>query len=120
VAYDGSAAARRALAHIAALAGPGDWVFVVHVAAARGDEPWPLLDEAERSLAAAGIRANTLVRVGDAAAEIVEAAAQERVDLIVIGRDARKPAYREGSVADRVVRAAPCDVLVVHSADLPA
>jgi nucleotide-binding universal stress UspA family protein len=120
IAYDGSPAARRALAHVAALAGAGDWVFLVHVVATGGEEPWPLLDEAVRSLAAEGIRANTVVRAGDAAAEIADAAAKERADLIVIGRDARKPAQRDGSIADRVVRVAPCDVLVVHAAGLPA
>jgi nucleotide-binding universal stress UspA family protein len=118
VAYDGSAAARRALAHVAALARPGDWVFLVNIVAAEGDEDWRMLDEAERTLADEGIRGNTVVRVGEAAAEIADVAVRERADLIVIGRDARKPA-RGGSVADRVVRAAPCDVLVVHAAGLP-
>lgn len=50
------------------------------------------------------------------AAAIVEYAAQARVDLIIMGTHGRGAVAHlfVGSVAERVVRAAPCPVLTVH------
>lgn len=52
---------------------------------------------------------------GDAATEIVKFAADRRADVIVIGTHGRTGLDRlmMGSVAERVVRDAPCSVLVV-------
>ena len=58
----------------------------------------------------------TLVRIGPEAVEIVGAAKQLESDLIVIsthGRTALKHVFM-GSVAENVVRLAPCPVLVVR------
>jgi len=56
------------------------------------------------------------VKVGDPRAQILAHAAAEGVDLIVMGTHGRTGARRLllGSVAERVVREAPCPVLTVH------
>jgi nucleotide-binding universal stress UspA family protein len=56
------------------------------------------------------------VQVGDPRAQIVAHAAAEGVDLIVMGTHGRTGAARFllGSVAERVVREAPCPVLTLH------
>lgn len=50
--------------------------------------------------------------------EIVKTAAGERADLIVLGTHGRGGVERFflGSVADRVIRTAPCPVVTVRSA----
>ena len=69
-------------------------------------------DAARRSVG--DVRAEVLV--GGAAAEIVRYAAAEAIDLIVVGTHGRGPVPRAflGSVADRVVRDAPCPVMTVR------
>jgi nucleotide-binding universal stress UspA family protein len=53
--------------------------------------------------------------VGEAAELIVEAAQGVGADLVVVGRRDRRPLRSLlGSVSSRVVRRAPCDVLVVR------
>jgi nucleotide-binding universal stress UspA family protein len=56
------------------------------------------------------------VRVGDPRAQILAHAAADGVDLIVMGTHGRTGAARLllGSVAERVVREAPCPVLTIH------
>jgi nucleotide-binding universal stress UspA family protein len=62
-----------------------------------------------------GLRARTVLRVGAADEEILDAAEKERASLIVVGTHGRNPVVRMllGSVAERVVRGARCPVLVV-------
>jgi nucleotide-binding universal stress UspA family protein len=57
------------------------------------------------------------VTEGRPAASIVEHARAEKADTIVVGTHGRTGLSRLviGSVAERVVRLAPCDVLVVHA-----
>ncbi|HYM23924.1 MAG TPA: universal stress protein [Vicinamibacterales bacterium] len=64
----------------------------------------------------AGVAAKPLFRDGDAAGEIVRAARRERTDLIVVGTHGRHglPKLLLGSVAERVVRLAPCPVLTAR------
>jgi len=77
-------------------------------------------EAAERSLgkalAGAGIEADRQVAVGPAAANIVRLAEDLRADLIVVGTRGRTGLRRMvlGSVAEAVVRSAPCSVLVVR------
>jgi len=61
---------------------------------------------------------NTLLLNGPAALEIVRAAQDDRSDLVVTATHGRTGLKRVvlGSVAERVVRMAPCPVLVVRSA----
>jgi nucleotide-binding universal stress UspA family protein len=64
------------------------------------------------------IGAKAVVRTAASiAGEIGAYASQEKIDLIVIGTHGRGAAARLllGSVADKVVRAAPCPVLTVHA-----
>lgn len=128
VAYDGSSPARRALAHAAELASPGDIVSVVNVmpepgVSARIGPPSEernrqrgVLDEAQRFLAGRGVEARMVAPVGDAASEILSAAQQLGADVIVIGRRRGRLPHVLGSISGRVVRSANCDVLVVHEA----
>jgi len=58
----------------------------------------------------------TAIRVGDARTEIIEDAAAEGVDLVVMGTHGHKGAahFFLGSVAEKIVRAAACPVLIVR------
>lgn len=64
----------------------------------------------------AGLPVEFAVRFGDAAEEIIEEAIAWGADLIALATHARRGLSRviAGSVADLVVRAAPCEVLVVR------
>jgi nucleotide-binding universal stress UspA family protein len=66
-----------------------------------------------------GLTVKTLLRVGVAHEEIVAAARAEGADLIVIGTHGYGGVDRLllGSVADRVIRLAPCPVLAVRRPD---
>ncbi len=66
-----------------------------------------------------GITARSLLVVGNPADEIVRAAEREHADLIVLGTHGRGAMGRFflGSVADRVVRTAPCPVVTVREAE---
>ena len=81
---------------------------------------------AERELAAqalvargrrAGVHVSFLVWAGEPGPAIVDAAASERADLIVVGSHGRNRMERMvlGSVSDHVTRHAPCPVLIVRS-----
>jgi universal stress protein A len=61
-------------------------------------------------------KAGTIVKVGDARSEILAYAQSEHVDLIVMGTHGRGGMAHLvlGSVAERIVRAAPCPVLTVR------
>jgi nucleotide-binding universal stress UspA family protein len=97
-----------------------------------GDPPaaaaaWKVLAEAEKWVAdelekwaddarKRHITVRTVVRRGSPAAEIVELAAEEHADLVIMGTRGRGGVSRVllGSVADRVIRTAPCPVLTVR------
>jgi len=65
---------------------------------------------------AEGLNARAALRTGVAYQQVVALATDERADLIVIGTHGRGGIDRAllGSVADRVVRLAPCPVLTVR------
>jgi nucleotide-binding universal stress UspA family protein len=65
---------------------------------------------------AEGLNARAALRTGVPHEEIVAQARDERADLVVIGTTGRGGINRAllGSVADRVVRLAPCPVLTVR------
>jgi nucleotide-binding universal stress UspA family protein len=115
VAYDASDAARRALDRAADLTGYGSTLTVVSVAPGGGPyQPGPL-DEARDHLVRRQVTATYLQPVGEPAAELVDAARALDADLVVLGR--RSGSLRRlvlGSVSAKVVRQAPCDVLVVR------
>lgn len=62
-----------------------------------------------------GCKVTTLMRVGTPYHEIVAAANEDDVDLIVMATHGRGEVHRllVGSVADKVIRLAPCPVLTV-------
>jgi len=63
-----------------------------------------------------GIRHEILIRVGDAAKAILETAEVVGAEVIVMATHGRTgvPHFFLGSVAERVVRAAPCPVLTIR------
>lgn len=63
-----------------------------------------------------GIKASAVVRTGDPADEIVRACKSRRADLVVIATHGRRGWGHLifGSVAEKVIRLAPCPVLVIH------
>jgi nucleotide-binding universal stress UspA family protein len=72
-----------------------------------------------KTLSALGLpeeRVITEVQVGEPAEEIVDLARTEHVDLIVMGSRGLSPIKELllGSVSDKVLRTAPCPVLVVR------
>ena len=115
VAYDDSDAARRALDRAADLAGYGSSLTVVSVARDGGRYQAGPLDQAREQLVRRQVAATYLQPVGEPAAELVETARELEADLVVLGRRSRS--LRRvvlGSVSAKVVRDAPCDVLVVR------
>lgn len=81
-----------------------------------------LLDGIAADLRASGMRAWTLVRRGAPAPTIVEEARTRRAKLIILGSTARSRLLRTllGSVADEVIRDAPCRVLLVQPPSQPS
>lgn len=77
------------------------------------------LGEWTAAAVAAGLSARWVARAGVPHAEIVEVAAAEQADLIVIGTHGRGGLDRAllGSVADRVIRLAPCPVMAVRATE---
>ena len=79
-------------------------------------EAWEVFDQPKEILKAAGVEPLLLLREGDPAEEIVQAAKEGEFDLIVMGHRGLSPvkAFLLGSVSNRVVAHAPCSVLVVR------
>jgi len=75
------------------------------------------LEEWAAKARTAGVSARTALRTGVPFQEIVDAATDERADLVVMGTHGRGGIDRAllGSVADRVIRLAPCPVLTVRA-----
>lgn len=76
------------------------------------------LQEAEQAALGAGATAvSSSLRQGDALDEILAHAREEHADLIVMGTQGRTGLSHAllGSVAEKVVRTAPCAVLTVHA-----
>ena len=66
-----------------------------------------------------GLRARSIVGTGAPHEEIIATAAREHADLIVMGTQGRSGLDRAllGSVAERVIRLAPCPVLAVRETE---
>jgi nucleotide-binding universal stress UspA family protein len=126
--YDGSDAARRGLERIRQLTARQLAVLVVAVepdvrSIGLGAEltgqtiaTGALLEEARALLGAQeGIRIETRAAIGDPAAVLIEAARESGAELVIVGRRGGDFVARTllGSVSQRVVQNAPCDVLVV-------
>jgi nucleotide-binding universal stress UspA family protein len=133
---DFSESAERAVRQAASLAKSlGAEVVLVHVASEaqlwregvmtpalrrvfEAQRKWAADALAERvvALAAEGTLARSVVRAGAAWEEIVRVAAEEHADMIVMGTQGRTGLERFmlGSVAERVIRRAPCPVLTLR------
>lgn len=74
-----------------------------------------LLSRPSGSLAASGLKVETLVRRGSPADEIVKACRNIQADLVVVGFKGMSdaPEFLLGGVAQKVIKYAPCSVLVV-------
>lgn len=85
------------------------------------DQALEALDLAIGDLARAGFPAQPMVRVGEPARTIVQVARELDVDLIVLGTHRRQGLERvvDGSVAEEVLRLAPCAVLVQPPVSVP-
>jgi nucleotide-binding universal stress UspA family protein len=135
LASDGSHEAQRAAEFLCALKLP-QWaeVTVVSVAEVAAGEGHPvadipeavqcaLLDTAEARAAGVAARlggcdahVRKAVRLGHPAGEILTAAREQDADLIVVGArgQPRAEPFRLGGVAQKIVKYAPCSVLVVR------
>jgi len=113
VAYDGSDASRRALDAAADLVGYGSTLAVVTVT--NGEVGSWATGDAHARLLGRHVEARYHETSGEPAEQLVEKATQLGADLVVVGRRSRNPLrLLLGSVSSRVVRRAPCDVLVVR------
>jgi nucleotide-binding universal stress UspA family protein len=113
VGYDGSDASRRALDAAADLVGYGSTLAVVTVQT--GEVGRGAASEARARLLNRHVEARYHEPAGEPAEQLVETATELGADLVVVGRRNRGPLRALlGSVSSRVVRRAPCDVLVVR------
>lgn len=82
-----------------------------------GELPMPDIERAQEIVAAAGLRAEFVLERGNAADRILAVAAERQADLIVMATHGRSGLKRWvlGSVAERVMRAAPVPVLLVRA-----
>jgi nucleotide-binding universal stress UspA family protein len=91
--------------------------FIKHVERDSRDRLQKLLTDAERPK----VEVKLSVREGSPFVEIVRYAREEHIDLIVMGTHGRGPIAHMllGSVAEQVLRKAPCPVLVVRKPEQP-
>jgi len=113
VGFDGSDAAGRALAAAADLVGYGSTLAVVTVHNGAPDRR--AAAAAREQLQRRHVEARYHETYGEPAEQLVEKAQELEADLLVVGRRSRSPLRALlGSVSSKVVRRAPCDVLVVR------
>jgi nucleotide-binding universal stress UspA family protein len=121
VAVDGSGPSRQAIRHAVRLA-RATAARLIFCHAVEGDDlaarrdGHDLMDAACDEARAAGLDADLDLTVGNPVEAILAAAQARAAQLIVIGTHGRtgKEFLALGSVAERVVRSAPCPVLTVH------
>lgn len=79
------------------------------------EEARAVLDQMAAELVSAGIHSHSEVRQGEVTQMLLDVARQYRADLIVIGTEGRRGAgpVAVGSVAEQLVRRAPCAVMAV-------
>ncbi len=86
------------------------------VAAFAGSQRSQLLDELMVDVAGRGVEVRSRVDCGDPSAEIIRIAEADGYDLIVMGTHGRSGLSHllRGSVAEQVIRRAPCPVLTIR------
>jgi universal stress protein A len=99
---------------------PGDWMYPpLATSDFAVEKREQLLGKLQELSAGAKVKAKHVVRIGRAWQEVIEIAKEERSDLIVIathGYTGLKHVLL-GSVAEKIVRHAPCPVLTVRPED---
>jgi nucleotide-binding universal stress UspA family protein len=119
----GSEEAWRAAQRVAAAVGAGPGVFegpltgdAIGEFSTAGREWATMLERWADEGRAAGCKVHTALRVGVPYREIVAAAKDEAADLVLLATHGRGKIHRllVGSVADRVIRMAPCPVLTLR------
>jgi nucleotide-binding universal stress UspA family protein len=122
VPLDGSPEARAALPYAAALATPGTEIVLLTVTRSDGDADAARadLESAAQHLRVAGRMVRPEVAVGNPARCIVDAAAELRLEMIVMASHGRGALGRliYGSVADQVGRESPVPIMVVRARQL--
>ncbi len=83
------------------------------------EEAQALLDAAAQRIRERGWAVTVQLRSGDVAEEIIVAAEESQVDLVVVGSHGRSPGgrFRLGGVTNRVLMYAPCSVLIVKQTE---
>ena len=128
VGYDGSPTSQRALVRAAKAAGAGGRVIVVVAIPPADDpsptgepesafeDPAPLLEEAAARLREHGVEVSTEVEEAEPVEALVAAARRADAQMIVVGARGESYVARalRGSVGERLVARAPCDLLVVR------
>lgn len=101
------------------LLGPEVYRLMENYLAAQEAEAREYAAQVAAKLGEAGSRTETVVLTGHPADEVVKAAGERRVDLVVMGARGLNPilSWLLGSVSHHVVRYAPCSVLVVKLRD---
>jgi nucleotide-binding universal stress UspA family protein len=122
VGYDGSQAARRALRRAVESAGSGGHVQIVTATSATdelelmSDDPSVLIEEATALVAGSNVGVSTRIDEADPVEALARAADRVEAELIVVG--ARGDSYfaraLRGSVGERLIALAPCDLLIVR------
>jgi nucleotide-binding universal stress UspA family protein len=126
--YDGSQASQRALMRAAEAAGSGGRVIVVtavtpvdslaqdHEIASLAGEPEELIEQASALLGRHDIAISTRIEETEPAEALVATASETGAALIVVGaRGDNYPARAlRGSIAEKLVARAPCDLLVAR------
>jgi nucleotide-binding universal stress UspA family protein len=96
----------------------GAEILLVHVLDENlaGELPMPDIERTQEMVTATGLRAEVVLERGDAAGRILAVAAERQADLIVMATHGRSGLKRWvlGSVAERVMRAAPVPLLLVR------
>ncbi|HEY7496778.1 MAG TPA: universal stress protein [Candidatus Tectomicrobia bacterium] len=82
-----------------------------------GELPMPDIERAQEMVTTAGLHTEVVLERGDAADRILAVSAERQADLIVIATHGRSGLQRWvlGSVAERVMRAAPVPLLLVQA-----
>jgi nucleotide-binding universal stress UspA family protein len=95
---------------------PGGFVWLeTQVRQAQEEKASELVSRPSGSLAASGLKVETVVRRGSPADEIAKACRNIQADLVVVGFKGMSdvPEFLLGGVAQKVIKYAPCSVLVV-------
>ncbi|MGH3079357.1 MAG: universal stress protein [Gaiellaceae bacterium] len=116
VGFDGSDASWRALDVAAGMIGYGSTLAVVSVVRDGNGSVHVLFEKARERLLGHQVTATYIEKVGTPAVELVAAARELGMDLVVVGRRSSGGSDEPlpGSVSADVVRDAPCDVLVIR------